>query len=1308
MKYENYHKHTHYSNIKTLDCVVKPEDYMKRAVELGHKTYFTTEHGYQGNIYEANTLCKKYDLKLIVGCEVYYVKDRHEKDNSNYHMIIICLNNEGYKELNKVLSISNVDGYYYKNRIDDELLFSINPNNFIITTACVGGRLRNKEGLDDWVIKMKNYFKNNFYLETQYHKDSLQIEMNKFILELSSKYDIKFIHGNDSHYIYYADKKEFDTVIINNKEYKLLPANRDLFLKAKGIVYNEESEFVLDYPDYETIIEKYKVQGVLNQNQIIESIENTNVFDKCEKIDINNDIKMPNISKDSNKELRDIINEKWKLEKHNIPLDRQKEYIKAIKEEMEIIKKTNMEEYFIINYKMIKRAVEEYNGIITKTGRGSAPSFYVNKSLNFTDLDRLNSPIKLFPTRFMSVERILGSKSLPDIDFNTANPEPFVKASKDLLGDDGCQWMISYKPLQESSAFRLYCKAIGMEIGDYNEIAKQLDNYKTHSEWGKVIQASQDFVGVIESISQSPCSTLLLDKPISEEIGLVKAGDIICCNIDGYNCDVYKYLKNDLLTVSVWSIINDTCELANIKTPSIRELTELLDDKTYDMYKLGLTCTLNQVDSDFATPLVQRYAPRTIDEMSAFVAAIRPGFASLKENFLSRNEYTTGIAELDNILKDSYHYMLYQESIMSYLTWLGIKESETYDIIKKIAKKKFKEAELEALKSKLKQSWKDLVGKEEGFNETWQVVEDAAHYSFNACVSGNTKIQRAGLNNKFEPTIEEMYLIRNNYGYAKENGHLSLYNKYRCKGYGNALSMFDDNRVRINKIIDIRKSGVRDIYRVKVNTGEYLDCTMNHKFPTPIGEIKLEDLKLNDELFVIADYEKHPDNYRFTDGNYKTNYPKLGQHGFQKIPNGNSVLFHSIMNEKKISKTICKICEKKYNEKDKFELHHKDLNRSNNEKFNLIWLCNSCHKKEHYKSGRKKVYEKGIPIKISKIISIEYIKTEMTYDIEMQDPAHNFISKSGLITCNSHSLSYAYDSLYGAYLKSHYSLEYYTVALNNYINDIDRTHKLFQELKYFNINLSSPKFRYSSNQYTLDKKTNTIFKGVSSIKGISKNVGEQLNQLKNNVYDTFLDLLCDLKPNHIHISDILILIKLDYFSEFGKIKKLLKYMDIFQQFFNAKTFNKGKSYLVKFLVIKKFCDKETAKQYKEFRDIEFLNYTWSKLPDEDISTKEKIKYELEYYGYIDTIDKTIDDRLWCVISTELRGNNYITHLQNINNGKQETCKIRKRIYQDNKIEKSDFILLRGFSSEGVRYKDGDDWKQSEEVFENILKEYKKV
>ena len=150
----NYHSHKTYSNIKSLDVVAKPIEYIIRAIELDGKEaiYFTTEHGYQGNVYEAHTLCNevcvkltqenkeytKYNcdkckykdtcdksykgIKMVVGSEVYYVKDRKEKDNSNYHLIIIAKNKEGYKDLNRILSYSNIDGIYYKNRIDDELL----------------------------------------------------------------------------------------------------------------------------------------------------------------------------------------------------------------------------------------------------------------------------------------------------------------------------------------------------------------------------------------------------------------------------------------------------------------------------------------------------------------------------------------------------------------------------------------------------------------------------------------------------------------------------------------------------------------------------------------------------------------------------------------------------------------------------------------------------------------------------------------------------------------------------------------------------------------------------------------------------------------------------------------------------------------------------------------------------------------------------------------------------------------------------------------------------------------------------------
>lgn len=560
MRCNNYHSHKIYSNIKSLDVVTKPIEYIVRAIELDGKDaiYFTTEHGYQGNVYEANTLCsevcvkltqenneytkhncekckykdtcdKSYKgIKMVVGAEAYYVKDRKEKDNSNYHLVIIAKNKDGYRDLNRILSYSNIDGVYYKNRIDDELLFSINPNNTIITTACVAGRLRNDEGLDDWIIKMKEYFGNNFYLEVQNHNEDIQKNLNKKILCLSKKYNINIIHGNDSHYI-------------NPQDY----IYRELFLKAKGIIYKEETNFILDYPDVETIIERYNKQNILNEEQIKDAINNTLIFDECENIILDKEIKMPSISNNPNKELKDIINKRWMEIRNTIPKERWDEYLEAIRYEFNIIEKTHMEDYFILDYKICQRAINEYNGLLTKTGRGSAVSFLINKLLGLTEIDRLSAPVPLYPTRFMSIERILGTRSLPDVDLNTEDRSVFIQATKDLLGEENCAWILSYKPLQDSSAFRLWCKANDMHVSKYDEIAKNLEQYENDEYWGKIIKDSKVFKGVVESISESPCSMLLYDKNVSEEIGLIKTKEGICCNLDGYNCDVYKYLKND-------------------------------------------------------------------------------------------------------------------------------------------------------------------------------------------------------------------------------------------------------------------------------------------------------------------------------------------------------------------------------------------------------------------------------------------------------------------------------------------------------------------------------------------------------------------------------------------------------------------------------------------------------------------------------------------------------------------------------------------------------------------------------------------
>ena len=983
-RYNNYHRHDFYSNLRSLDCVVKPIEYIERAKELdGDKAIlFTTNHGFQGNVHEYYTLAKENNIKLIVGVEAYYVENRKEKDKSNYHIVIIAKNNQGYKEINKIMSEANISGYYYKPRIDDELLFSLNPSNVIITTACVAGRLRNLEGAEEWIIRMKEHFKDSFYLEVQNHNVDIQKEYNKRLLEYANKYNIQIIHANDSHYIKPEDAKY-----------------RDLFLKAKGITYEDESNFILDYPDYDTIVERYKEQGILNDEQIKESLDNTLIFDNFEGVFIDSEIKLPSISKDANKELREILNR----ELNKVSKEEYNKYKEAVDYELDIIEKTHMEDYFILDYHIVKRATEEYGGLLTKTGRGSAPSFIITKMLGLTEIDRLKAPVPLFPTRFMSVERILGTKSLPDIDLNTENAQPFIQATEDLLGKENCAWMVSFKPLQRASGFRLYCKSLDMNISEYDEIAKNLDDYIDDDKWKDIIKESEHFIGVVESISPSPCSMLVYDKNVSEEIGLIKTKDGVCCILDGMNCDRYKYLKNDLLTVKVWTLIRQTCELANIPIPTIDDLNNLLDKKTFDIYENELTCTINQADSTFATGLIKDYRPKNVAEMSAFVASIRPGFASLLDNFIQRKPYTTGVKELDELLEDSYHYLMYQESIMKYLIWLGIKESESYDIIKKIAKKKFKEKELKDLKERLHDNWRKVVGREEGFNETWTVVNDAARYSFNA----------------------------------------------------------------------------------------------------------------------------------------------------------------------------------------------------------------------------------------------------------------------------SHSLSYAYDSLYGAFLKAHYPLAYYTTALNNYDGDEERTIKLTDEIKYFNIKIKQPKFRYSKSNYVMDKQTNSIYKGVSSIKYLNTQVGELLYSLRDNQYNSFVDLLIDINKK-INRRQMEILIKLDYFSEFGKSSKLMQVYELFNSIYGKKQLRKDKyPHLNEYF--SRHCTTETAAMYKFDDTIELLKDIVKDIPNENINIVERVMAWKEYVGSCSLIDKT-NPRDCVVTDVDLKYTPRV-EMYCLGSGNTQWVKISKRIWKNNKLQKGDLVNL---------------------------------
>src|SRR5699024_8858795 len=344
-------------------------------------------------------------------------------------------------------------------------------------------------------------------------------------------------------------------------------------------------------------------------------------------------------------------------------------------------------------------------------------------------------------TRFMSKSRIIETRSLPDIDLNLADPEPFRKASKDILGEDNSEWMVAYGTMKEAGAFKNYARSIGIDFKQANQVSDDLDRYKNDKKWGKIIEESSVFRGVIDSVSPHPCSHLLLPSDnTSKETGTIKVKDEYVALITSGESDNYKYLKNDYLSVTVVDIIQNTYNMISKQRHTIRELEELVEgnDKVWSLYRDGIVSTLNQAGTNSGKPQVMQYKPTSVAELSMWVASIRPGFASLNQEFFNRKAHKYGIDSLDAVLSETNGYMIFQENIMAVLMYAGISEDRTYSIIKGISKKVpsiVDNAKEEFYTGFLKRTTEEGYDKEFAKNtadEVWKVMEDASDYSFNA------------------------------------------------------------------------------------------------------------------------------------------------------------------------------------------------------------------------------------------------------------------------------------------------------------------------------------------------------------------------------------------------------------------------------------------------------------------------------------------------------------------------------------------------------------------------------------------------
>ena len=832
--FENYHCHKDFSNPTIADSGESIENYADRCHELKAKCLFSGEHGNQGNHFHVYTVAEKEKLKYRHSTEAYWVKDRHEKDRTNCHIVLVAKNAEGRRDINYALSMANIDGYYYRPRIDLELLMNIPKDNVIVTSACIAGWWYD-DASDVW-LKIHEHFQDNFFFEVQTNNTDPQKRLNERILRLSEKNGIDIIAGLDSHYI--NDVGE---------------VKRDQILKYKKVTYPEEQGWFMDYPDMLTGLERFANQNVLDEKLALRAFMNTNVFvNECEEIVLDRSFKIPSMYKDK------TYKEKCKIYMNDLNKAYSKEKIKSkdradgIRYEAKEVMNSGVVDYFLTSKKIVEDAINNEGGILTTTSRGSAASYITNKLIGLTTVDRFNSDIPIYPERFLTKERV-DAGMMPDIDLNISDQEPFITATKKLLGEYGCMPLMAVEKLKKKAAWQLYAGANDVEPAMATQISKYIDEYEDALKYAEeeekefinvedyipekyidLFRKSNDYQGITINLKVHACGNLIFDGDIRREVGLITAISkttgkrTLCACVEGGVLDDFGYVKEDFLIVDSVSLIHKCFKAIGREVPSFEELREMIkDDKpTWDIYEKGITCCVNQCEKASTTNKVKKYKPKTLAELSAFIAAIRPGFASLLNRFLNRSEYTTGEEKIDELLNDTAHFMLYQESIMKVLSFLGMKMGDTYGVIKSISKKKLKGEKKEKLLIELKKDWENEFGNLDNFSNVWNVIEDSARYAFNsphAYSMAGDSAYIAWFKAHYTSTFYEVAI--NHYQQKNKKDKINALIEESIKFYGYKLGDYkfgNDNRTvtvdEKNKLIYPNLSSVKGFGEGVVNT----------------------------------------------------------------------------------------------------------------------------------------------------------------------------------------------------------------------------------------------------------------------------------------------------------------------------------------------------------------------------------------------------------------------------------------------------------------------------------------------------------
>ena len=701
MSFVHLHVHTEYS---LLDGFCKINGLAKRIKELGQTAVAVTDHGVMYGAVDFYRACRAEGVKPIIGCEVYVTPtgrtrfDRvHELDAESRHLVLLCRNEEGYKNLSYMVSKGFVEGFYIKPRIDMELLKN-HSGGLIALSACLAGEIPRRlingayDSAKAYALEMRDIFgPDGFYLELQDHGIRNQAIVNQGLLRIHEETGIPLVCTNDCHYLAPEDAEAHDVL--------LCIQTGKMVEDEKRMRYEPRNFYVRSTEEMEKLFRQYP-DAVENTGRIAGLCNLEFTFGKYHLPEF----RVPE-GETSQTYIRKLCEEGFARKYRG----RHPEYHQQLDYELNMIETMGFTDYFLIVSDFVRYA--RGKGIPVGPGRGSAAGSMVAYCLDITDVE----PMKygLYFERFLNPERV----SMPDIDmdFGDTRRDEVVEYVRRKYGDDRVAQIVTFGTMAARGAIRDVGRVLNMPYAEVDIVAKQVpsgpgalhitldealrlskplkDMYEGDERIKKLIDTAKSLEGVPRHASTHAAGVVITKNPVYTYVPLARNDETIVCQYSMVTLEELGLLKMDFLGLRNLTVLDDAVEMVRRRNPefSLEDVREG-DQAVYDMLTQGKTSGVFQMESAGMTGVCVGLKPQSIEDLTAIVALYRPGPMESIPRFIACKHdpklVTYKHPALEPILSITYGCIVYQEQVMQIFQQLAGYSLGQADMVRRAMSKK--------------------------------------------------------------------------------------------------------------------------------------------------------------------------------------------------------------------------------------------------------------------------------------------------------------------------------------------------------------------------------------------------------------------------------------------------------------------------------------------------------------------------------------------------------------------------------------------------------------------------------------------